>query len=122
MEIGIPKAEYVPFVKKSLKLVVCGIMDVVAQSSKYYRPIMSQTLVEFVEEVSQKTHLEDSDRVGLKRLLERIPQPRRPSLIFFTKCLHSVNSAPSSSASMNSQLVIDMWECARAYPDSRVCC
>ena len=41
-------------------------MDVVAQSSTYYRPIMCQILVKFVEEVSQKPHLEDSDRVGLE--------------------------------------------------------
>ena len=86
-------------------------MDVAVHS---YRPIMSQTLVNFVEAVSQKPHLEDSDRVTLERLLERIPRPNRPSIKFFTKCLHSVNSDPSSNAS---QLVIDMWECARAYPE-----
>ena len=58
-------------------------MDVVAQSSTYYRPIMSQTLVKFVEEVSQKPHLEDSDRTKLEWLLERNPRPRHPSLNFF---------------------------------------
>ena len=57
------------------------MMDVVAHGSTYYRPIMSQMLVKFVEEISQKPHLEDLD-VGLKRILERIPRPKRLALIF----------------------------------------
>ena len=28
-----------------------------------------------------------------------------------------MNSEPSGSASMNSQFVVDMWECTREYPE-----